>query len=90
MKLYPALKDLGMKFPRLSNAFLGIGMFLLLCSGLAIGGVVLGMIPSEPYGDRLALGAVVLGFAFYAVSAWLSKLRKPVFVPPKVGLKLVD
>jgi hypothetical protein len=90
MKLYPALKDPGMKFPRLSNAFLDIGMFLLLSGGLAIGGVVLGMIPSEPYGYRWALGTFVMGFAFDSVSAWLSKLRKPLFVPPKVGLKLVD
>lgn len=96
MKLSPALKDPGMKFPRLSNAFLDIGTLLLLCGGLAISGVVLGMIPSEPYGYRSALAAFVLGFVFYSVSAWLSKLRKPPgngeigFVPPKAGLKLVD
>lgn len=96
MKLYPALKDPGMKFPRLSNAFLDIGMLLLVCGGLAISGVVLGLIPSEPYGYHSALAGFVLGFAFYSVSVGLSKLRKPPgdgetgFVPPKAGLKLVD
>ncbi len=96
MKLNPVFRDSAMKFPRLSNAFYDIGMVLVLCGGLAICGVVLGMIPSDPYGFSLALLAFLLGFVFYSVSILLSKLRKPPsagdagFVPPKSGLKLVD
>lgn len=96
MKLNPVFREPGLKFPRLSNAFYDIGIVLVLCGGLALGGVVLGMIPSAPYGFNVALLKFLLGFVFYSASIVLSKFRKPPsardteFVPPKSGLKLVD
>lgn len=87
------MKGILMKFSRLSNAFLDIGMLLILCGQIASVAVVIGMIPSDPYGFNMAVMTLVLGIVFYLMSAWLSKFRKPPsdteFAPPKIGLKLV-
>ena len=64
LSLHDALKDPRMKYPRVANRLLDMGMLLLIAGVIAISAVVLGMLPSDSY---FIWSLVVFGMGFVSV-----------------------
>lgn len=79
MKLYPALKDQTMKYPRAANFALDLGMVLMIisvgvlfCWGIGVGGREM-FLPS--------IGGLATGFVAFVVSKYLASLKTTLAQP---------
>lgn len=74
MKLYPALKDPAMKFPRLANRLLDAGMVSIVI-GCAL--VLVDVVVTAPgLAGTLGFYAVVVGFLSHTASRLVAKIKR--------------
>lgn len=75
MKLHPTLKDPEMKYPRLANALLDVGMVLSILSSV---GLIFATIFYWGVGQYMPSGMLVLivGVLLVACAAQVSKVRR--------------
>lgn len=74
VKLYPALKDPAMRYPRIANALLDCGMVAMLSS---VGPAIYALLAGNASLFVLALSGFISGVVGVYIAERIAKLRKP-------------
>lgn len=81
MKLHYAIKRPGMKYPRIANWCLDIGMIFMICGVIGVGASTMGMVGE--LGEYAALGGCIIGFTMYSIAIYVSKINVDAKQEPK-------